>query len=210
METNGNFQEMQRHTRVLESILDDRIEDIASTQARMADVLPDFLALLAAQTDALKGLLAAFPEFVAAVSNAARANAPSPVEHVILIKGVPHNKLIETETGSGSQHAKNPPDHNDFRRSMEDATMGEAKQRKDRAAEMRELCEYAGLDQTEMREDPQHGLLITASGVRKLCAIAEDQPLAQRFSQFISTLEREGLDGPTARRHRIEGDHDER
>jgi hypothetical protein len=80
---------------------------------------------------------------------------------------------------------------------MEDRAMTNRHDRRASAAkqarekdDMRRLCELAGLDASEMREDPEHGLLITASGVRKLCAIAPDEALAQRFSQWITHLDR--------------------
>jgi hypothetical protein len=80
---------------------------------------------------------------------------------------------------------------------MEDHTMTNRHDRRASAAKqarerdgMRQLCELAGLDESEMCEDPEHDLLISASGMRKLCAIAPDQALAQRFSQWVTQLDR--------------------
>lgn len=72
--------------------------------------------------------------------------------------------------------------------------MGEAARRK--LAERREmlaLCQRAGIEPDEMMDDPEHGLVLSPSGVRKLCALAPDQEKAQAMSQMVSRIERNGL-----------------
>ncbi len=43
---------------------------------------------------------------------------------------------------------------------------------------LRALCLRAGVTADEMRDDPDHGLVLTMAGVRKLAAMAPDQQAA--------------------------------
>lgn len=59
--------------------------------------------------------------------------------------------------------------------------------------EARMLCMLAGLDATEMLDHPEHGVLISPSGARKLSLIAPDQRRAQDFRDFIAEVVRSQL-----------------
>ena len=43
------------------------------------------------------------------------------------------------------------------------------------------VCRAAGVTDDEMRDDPQHGLLLSASGVRKLAATGPDNAAKRRL-----------------------------
>jgi hypothetical protein len=57
--------------------------------------------------------------------------------------------------------------------------------------ELRCLC--AGLSADEIRADPQHGLLISASGARKLAALASDPERAQVVRDQVADAVRRTL-----------------
>ena len=60
-------------------------------------------------------------------------------------------------------------------------------------AEMQALCATAGLTPDEMQMDPDCGLLVSASGARKLAAIAPDQVKAQQLIEYLSEVRRTSL-----------------
>jgi hypothetical protein len=59
--------------------------------------------------------------------------------------------------------------------------------------ELLRMCEIAGVTADEVRHDPKHGLLVSASGARKLSMLAEDQARAQAVRNFIADVMRSGF-----------------
>jgi hypothetical protein len=52
--------------------------------------------------------------------------------------------------------------------------------------ELRQLCIAAGLTEDELRDEPELGLLVSASGVQKLAALAPDREAARDLLDLIA------------------------
>ena len=55
--------------------------------------------------------------------------------------------------------------------------------------ELRRLCRIAGLDASEVRDEPGIGLTISPAGIRKLAALAPDRAEARRFVEWSRQVE---------------------
>lgn len=68
--------------------------------------------------------------------------------------------------------------------------------RHDRRAAAREearldaIAARAGLDESEIRRDPEHGVLVSASGVRKLCALSTDASAVRFVLDLVAREQR--------------------
>ncbi len=60
-------------------------------------------------------------------------------------------------------------------------------------AEMRALCKKAGVLETEMMDDLEHGLLISPAGVQKLKLLSPDRYAATVLGQLATDVARSSL-----------------
>ena len=58
---------------------------------------------------------------------------------------------------------------------------------------LRKLCARAGVTANEMRQHPEHGLMLTASAVRKLAEAAPDQDAAKEVLNMMAQMQRSAL-----------------
>ena len=60
-------------------------------------------------------------------------------------------------------------------------------------AEMLRLFKIAGIEPHEYQDDPEHGLVLYATGVNKLCSIAPDSYMKSRLRQDATAAARNAM-----------------